>query len=179
MKKAIAVRSNQGVTVPYSADHIIQGRAEIVSIINQRMESVQDVTPNYRAAKIERDEWIFRWETVTKLLKKSPNNANLRTLAEQAEIHIDLSRQRIKALEEEMVEADKIKLACQEALKKLTRLELIYSTSRHTKTVNNELTEILVRTKQLEGSDELAGREVKRMEYYVEALLELAMERMK
>lgn len=178
MKKTIAKRSSAGAAVPYSADQIINGRAEIERILNLRLKTVKDVTTDFRAAKLERDEWIFRWEVASKLLKKSPDNPTLQTLVEQADIHVGLSRKRINALEDEMKQADKVRVATLEALKKLRRMELIYSTGVHMNNVNNELNEIVVRTKQLENSDTGSDREARRMEYYVEALLELTMERM-
>lgn len=178
MKKTIATRSPAGAAVPYSADQIINGRAEIEKILNQRLSTVKDVTADFRAAKIERDEWIFRWETAGKLLKKSPGNETLQTLVDQADIHVDLCRKRINALEDEMKQAEKVRFATLEALKKMRRMELIYSTGVHANNVSNELNEIVIRTKQLENSDTGDDRAAKRMEYYVEALLELTMERM-
>lgn len=179
MKKSIAKRASSDIAVPYSPDQIIAGRAQIETILNKRLAEVKDITNDYRSARIERDEWNFRWETVSGLLKKQPANETLQTLEEQAKIHVDLSRKKVEAFQIEMQEIEKVKAATKEALKKLQRMELIYSTGVHVNAVHNELNEIVVRTRQLEGSDTGVDREAKRMEYYVEAMLELTMERMK
>lgn len=179
MKKSIAKRTSSNVAAPYSPDQIIAGRAQIETILKKRLSDVKDITDDFRAARIEQDEWNFRLDTVFRLLKKDPGNETLQTLEEQAKIHVDLSRKKVEAFHAEMQEIEKVRVATKEALKKLQRMELIYSTGVHVNAVHNELNEIVVRTRQLEGSDTGVDREAKRMEYYVEAMLELTMERMK
>lgn len=156
---------------------ILKNSPEIEAAFQDKINSALRLDEDIFLAETSRNEWTLRFQVSSKLLASDPKNTNLQTLVEQAEIHLKLTIKKLTALYEEQVQSNRIRQASYESLKQLKRLELLAASGAALKGHRNELTEIMTRTAQLELSAADTNREALRSEYYMQAMLELSMER--
>lgn len=171
--------SKRGKELSSTSDplQILKNRPEIEAGFQAKINSALRLDDDIFLAESTRNEWTLRLEVASKFLNSNPSNTNLQTLVEQAEIHLKLSIKKLKALHEEQMQSNRIREASYESLKQLQRLELLAASGQALQGHRNELTEIMTRTAQLELSAVDTNREALRSEYYMQAMLELSMER--
>lgn len=178
MRKDVAKRGN-GSSVVSSPLQLLENRDEIELGLKEKINAALKLDNEIKAAEDIQNEWALRFQVAHHLLAKDADNTNLQTLVEQAEIHFNLAVKKLSALKEEQVQSDRTRKAALESLKQLQRIELLQASGAAVQGHRNELTEIMTRTAQLELAAPEANRAAMRSEYYMQALLELSMERMK
>lgn len=178
MRKDVAKRHN-GSSVVSNPLQILENRQEIEAGLKEKINSAIRLDEEIQTAATNQNEWALRFQVASQLLSQDPDNGNLRTLAEQAQIHLGLTIKKLEALHEEQVQSNRTRAAALESMKQLQRIELLQVSGAALQGHRNELTEIMTRTAQLELAAPEANREALRSEYYMQALLELSMERMR
>ena len=176
MRKDLA-RRNQGGSLSSNPSQILKNRSEIEAGLNEKINASLAIDEAIKDAENTRNEWTLRLQIATHLLTEDPDNSNLQTLVDQAQIHFGLTVKKLDALKEQQVQSMKTRQAAYEALKQLQRIELLQASGSAMQGHRNELTEIMTRTAQLELSSPEVNREALRSEYYMQAMLELSMEK--
>jgi hypothetical protein len=176
MRKDLA-RRKQGGSLSSDPLQILKNRSEIEAGLHEKINASLAIDEAMKDAENARNEWMLRFQVATGLMNDNPDNSNLQTLVEQAKIHLDLTVKKLSALQEQQAQSMKTRQAAYESLKQLQRIELLQASGSAMQGHRNELTEIMTRTAQLELSSPEVNREALRSEYYMQAMLELSMEK--
>lgn len=178
MRKDVA-KKRTGSSVVSNPLQILENRSEIEVGLNEKIKSALKLDEEIQTASNTQNEWALRLQVASQLLSRNSDNSNLQILAEQAQIHLGLITKKLEALHEEQIQSNRTRQAALESLKQLQRIELLQVSGAALQGHRNELTEIMTRTAQLELAAPEANREALRSEYYMQALLELSMERIR